>query len=322
MSIQRIAILGGTGFVGQSLCNQLAQAGYHLKVLTRRREAHRAQLIILPNLDLVETDLYDLEQLEKQLVGCDAVINLVGILNERGRDGQGFEKAHVRLVENLISACAKNGIDRILQMSALNADEQHGKSYYLRSKGKAENLLHNNTVGIQVTSFRPAVIFGQNDQFFNRFARLLKMTPLFFPLACYNTKFAPVYVFDVIEMITRSIENPQTYNKKYSLCGPNTYSLRALVAYTAKTLGLKRLIIPLNDALSRVQAAVFDFVPGKPFSTDNYLSAKTDSVCAVDCFTEFNIKSSHIEAIVPTYLSSSASRSDVYALSRRKAWRN
>src|SRR5690606_4508306 len=128
----------------------------------------------------------------------------------------------------------------------------------------------------KVTSFRPSVIFGPGDSFFNRFARLLKRVPLVFPLACPNARFAPVYVGDVAEAFARALKDPQLYGRRLALCGPREYTLQQLVAYTAECLGLRRLILPLPDFLSRIQAAIFDFVPGKPFSTDNYRSTLVD----------------------------------------------
>lgn len=309
MLIKRIAILGGSGFVGRVLCNRLSREGYELKVLTRNREYNRDKLIVLPGLDLVETNIHDPEQLKRQLSDCDTVINLVGILNEKGNSGKGFRRAHVELAEKLIAACQENGIHRILQMSALNADATNGKSHYLRSKGEAEDLLHANNAGINVTSFRPSVIFGSEDSFFNRFANLLRVTPLFFPLACHGTKFAPVYVLDVAEMMAHSINDPDSYGQRFQLCGPKTYTLEALVNYTAKAITVKRTIIPLNDILSRIQAAIFDFVPGKPFSTDNYLSAKTDSICACNDLERYDIQATSIESVVPQYLTNTSYRS-------------
>lgn len=309
MLIKRIAVLGGTGFVGLSLCNRLSRAGYELKVLTRSREYNRDNLLVLPGLELVQTNVHDPERLKHHLADCDAVINLIGILNEKGNSGKGFKQAHVELVEKLIDACSENGIKRFLQMSALNADATNGKSHYLRTKGEAEDLLHSNNAGINITSFRPSVIFGNHDSFFNRFASLLKMTPLFFPLACHATKFAPVYVLDIAEIMARSLNDPDSYNQKLQLCGPQTYSLKDLVNYTAQTLGLQRTIISLNDILSRIQATVFDFVPGKPFSTDNYLSAKTDSVCECNDLARYNIQPTAIESIVPQYLNNTSYRS-------------
>ncbi|MEQ8288185.1 MAG: complex I NDUFA9 subunit family protein [Gammaproteobacteria bacterium] len=309
MLIKHIAVLGGTGFVGRSLCNRLSELGYEVKVLTRNREYNRDELILLPGLQLIEADIYDQGQLNDELAGCDAVINLVGILNERGNSGKGFHKAHVEIAEKMLNACASNGIKRILQMSALNADADKGASHYLRSKGMAEDLLHNNSNGIKVTSFRPSVIFGRSDSFFNRFAKLLRLTPLVFPLACHSSKFAPVYVLDVVEMMALSLTRPESYGQRYQLCGPKTYSLEQLVQYTADVLELKRKIIPLNNFLSRVQAAVFDYVPGKPFSTDNYLSSKADSVCSNDDLARFGIEARSIESIVPGYLRKQGYRS-------------
>ena len=188
-------------------------------------------------------------------------------------------------------------------MSALNADAKNGKSFYLKTKGEAEELLRSNSSGIEITIFRPSVIFGKKDSFFNRFAKLLKISPLFFPLACYKTKFSPIYVLDLVEMMTNSIKDPDSYNKSYQLCGPKTYTLKELVSYTSKTLGFNCLIIPLNNVLSRIQAKIFDFLPGKPFSTDNYLSAQTDSICECNDLFRYNIKATAIEDVVPQYLS-------------------
>ena len=320
MLIKRIAVLGGAGFVGRSLCNRLSKEGYALRVLTRNREYNRENLILLPRLDLVQTDAHNPERLRQNLAGCEAVINLIGILNEKGNDGAGFLRAHVKLAENLIQACRANGVRRVLQMSALNADAINGASHYLKSKGRAEDLLHAGGAGLRVTSFRPSVIFGPNDSFFNRFARLLRLAPVFFPLACHNARFAPVYVLDVVEMMTRSLKDPDSYDRKYQLCGPKRYTLRELVEYTAKVIGVRRRIIPLNDRLSRLQAAVFDFVPGKPFSTDNYLSAQTDSVCEANDLARYAIEPAALESVVPGYLKRRSYRS-AYARFRRRSRR-
>ena len=302
MLIKKIAILGGTGFVGQSLCNRLSKDGYKLKVPTRNREYNRDNLILLPNLELIETDIHNSDDLKELLIDCDAVINLVGILNEKRNNGKVFRKVHVELVKNLISICKVHGIRRILQISALGTDAKNGKSFYLKTKGEAEKLLRSNSVGIKTTILKPSVIFGKKDSFFNRFAKLLKICPFFFPLACYKTKFSPIYVLDVVEMIANSINDPNSYNKSYQLCGPKTYSLKNLISFTSETLDLKCVIIPLNNTLSYIQARVFDFLPNKPFSTDNYLSAQSDSVCECNDLFRYNIKPTAIEDIVPQYL--------------------
>lgn len=309
MIIRKICILGGSGFVGQTVANRLTREGYRIKVLTRRREKHKQNLILLPTLDLVQADINNQDHLVENFSDCDAVINLVGILNEHSRKGKGFHKVHVELTQKIIDACVHTGIKRIIHISALNADANNAPSNYLKTKGQAEDLLlAASRQGIKTTIFRPSVIFGHNDSFFNRFAKLLKLTPVFFPLACPHAKFSPVFVEDVAEVLTRSIKNPDCFGKKYDLCGPHVYSLQSLVEYTIKQLGINRRVIALNDLFSRLQAAVFDFVPGKPFSTDNYLSCKVASICTINGFEFFNIIPTAIEAVVPQYLSNKFQR--------------
>lgn len=318
MLIKKICILGGSGFVGRTLANHLTRKGYQLRIPTRDRESHRQDLILLPTTELVEANIHDPAQLRELLSGCDAVINLVGILNERGRDGSGFRKVHVDLTQSVIDACHAIGVRRYLHMSALNADADRGPSHYLKTKGEAEHLaLTAESYDLHVTSFRPSVIFGPDDGFFNRFAKLLKITPLMFPLACPKAGFAPVYVEDVAEAFTLALNGPDAYGQNYDLCGPHEYTLQQLVEYTAQCVDLKRKVMPLSDFLSRLQAMVFDFVPGKPFSTDNYLSTKVDNVC-VDGgdLKRFGIKPTAVEAVVPRYLSNRSARSLYYEYRR------
>ena len=302
MLIRRICILGGTGFVGRTLANRLAREGVRLRILTRDREANRHALILLPGVDLVQANVHDPAALARQFSDSDAVINLVGILNERGRDGSGFRHAHVELARKVVDSCRKAGVRRLLHMSALNADARHGPSHYLRTKGEAEDIVHD-ARDLRVTSFQPSVIFGREDSFFNRFARLLSLTPVAFPLACAATRFAPVYVGDVAEVFWRTLADPDAYGRRYQLCGPRAYSLGELVEYTAQCIGARRKVIPLPDVLARIQAAVFDFVPGKPFSTDNYLSARVHSLCTRNDLETLGMAPLGLEAIVPAYLS-------------------
>ena len=318
MIVKKICILGGTGFVGRSLANRLAYAGHELRILTRNREANKKDLILLPKLDLIETDIHNSENLKTHLQGCDAVINLVGILNERGTNGAGFRHVHVDLTNKILTACQELGIKRLLQMSALNAATD-GPSHYLRSKGEAENLVHA-CKNIQVTSYRPSVIFGPGDSFFNRFATLLKITPVFFPLACSKSRFTPLFIGDLTEAITQTLQNPEYYSKQLELCGPNTYSLLELVQYTAKCTGVKRIIFPLPDLISRIQASFFDLTGflfnlvnmQKPFSTDNYMSLKMNSTTDRNDLIQIGITPTAVESIVPQYLDLSSYKSRYY----------
>lgn len=307
MTQHTICIVGGSGFVGRHLAARLVRDNHTVRVLTRKRERHR-DLLVLPTLELFECNVQDERALQQAFTGCDVVINLVGILNEKGHNGQGFHRAHVGLAEKVVSACQATGIRRLLHMSALGADAEQGSSYYQKTKGEAEALVHA-AKELDVTSFRPSIIFGPDDAFFNRFAGLLKSVPIFFPLACPDARFAPVYVGDVVECFVRAIDNPSTFDKGYELCGPNEYTLYQLVRYTATQLGLCRWIIGLPDWAARIQARVFELMPGKPFSRDNYRSMQRDNVCEGEFPTEFGIIPSSIESVVPAYLRDSNQRS-------------
>ncbi len=284
-----------------------------MRVLTRRRERHR-DLLVLPTLQLVEADVHDPRVLAEQLRGQDAVINLVGILNEPGDNGSVFHKVHVELARQVVEACRGAGVKRLLHMSALNADAERGPSHYLRSKGAAEELVHAaaDEFDFHVTSFRPAVMFGAGDSLFSRFAGLLRMAPYFFPLACAGTRFAPVYVGDVAEAFARALADPRTYGQRYDLCGPEAYTLGELVAYTAEVLHLRRRIIALGERASHLQARLLERVPGKPFSLDNYRSLQVDSVCEGAFPAVFGIRPATVAAVVPQYLGQGNYRARFY----------
>jgi len=319
MRMQRVCILGGSGFIGRHLANRLREHGINSRVITRRRERSRHMLVI-PGMELVEADIYDQAALTAQLKGVDAVINLVGILNEKGSDGSGFRRAHVDLTRIAIAACREAGVGRLLQMSALGADADNGPSHYQQTKGEAENLaMEAHGKELAVTVFRPSVVFGPGDSFFNRFAGLLKFS-LVFPLPTPEARFAPVFVNDVTEAFARSLTDRNTFGKRYELCGPRVYTMRELVRYTAETAGLKRMIIGCNDKLSRLQARALQLVPGKPYSMDNYLSSTVDNVCTQNGLPELGIQPTSVEAVVPRYLSGRSARMQ-YDLFRRSAGR-
>ncbi|HEY0721809.1 MAG TPA: complex I NDUFA9 subunit family protein [Gammaproteobacteria bacterium] len=299
MTTHTIAVLGGSGFVGSHLCARLARDGHNLRVLTRNYERHR-DLLVLPNLDIIALDPHEPAALTRSLAGCDVVINLVGILNERGHDGSGFRRAHVEFPRKVIEACRANGIARLLHMSALGADTFNGPSHYQRTKGEGEQLVLDS--GLHVTTFRPSVIFGPGDSFLRRFAKLLRRTPLLFPLAVPEARFATVYVLDVVEAYARAIDNSATHGQSYELCGPHEYTLLELVRYVAHTIHSPHLIIPLPDWASRLQAELFEYIPGKPFSRDNYLSAQVPNVCACPFPELFGFKPRALEEIAPAYL--------------------
>jgi uncharacterized protein YbjT (DUF2867 family) len=294
-----IVVLGGTGFLGTRLVVRLIKDGHRVTVLSRDREQHK-HLLVLPGLYLENCDVYQVAQLSERLRGQDVVINLVGILNERGFSGAGFRRAHTELTQNVLQAARSAGVTRLLQVSALRA-ATNAPSYYLRTKGEAEKLIRQSS-GLDWTIFQPSVMFGPGDSFLNRFAQLLAAIPLVFPVARPNARLQPVLVDDVVEALLRSLHGGTTSHQTYELGGPEVYTLREIVAMTAKLTRRRRWIIGLPDFLGRLQALFMDFVPGRPFSSDNYRSLKVDSVCSEDGLARLGVKAHSMTGSARLYL--------------------
>ncbi len=316
MSIKKVCILGGSGFIGHHISTRLAASGISCRIPTRHPQRHRDQQV-LPGLEIVSGGIGTTDELMQMFQGCDAVINLVGILNESRRLGQSFRDIHVELVDRIVDAGREAGVRRFLHMSALNASASKGTSEYLRSKGEGDNQAHTRGhSSMKVTSFRPSVVFGPGDGFFNRFANLLRIAPGVFPLACPNARFQPVYVGDVADAFVQALHDRSTWERHYELCGPRVYTLRELVQYTARILGSRVQVIGLGDRLSRLQAKMLEYAPGKPFSYDNYLSMRMDSVCTSQGLERLGIAPHTVESMVPLYLGGEGQR-DRYMQLRR-----
>ncbi|MBU2759767.1 complex I NDUFA9 subunit family protein [Acidithiobacillus sulfurivorans] len=330
MATHKICILGGTGFVGRHLAERLSQDGHQIRILTRNRERNRENLLVLPQVEVVECNVHEPIALEQQLKGRDVVINLVGILNEN-RPGRSdypperhgdFEKNHIELPRLVANLCGHLGIPRLLHMSALGANPI-APSAYLRSKGIGEEIIRQSGEnsakngyfnylngpkllwgrGLKVTSFRPSIIFGEGDSFFNRFAQLLRNIPFFLPMAGTEAKMQPVWIEDVVSAFVQSIDDEKTYGKAYDLCGPKVYTLGELIAYTQSLIGTHRKVIALCPLLGNLQAGLMEKLPGKVLTRDNLKSLSVDNISSKKDLQEvFNIQPTAIESIVPTYL--------------------
>ncbi len=302
MRTQSIVVLGGTGFLGTRLVARLVKSGRRVTVLSRDREQHK-HLLVLPGLTLENCDVSEPARLSEYLRGKDVVINLIGILNERGFGGAGFRRAHTEVTRSVLQAARSAGVARLLQVTALRAAVD-APSYYLRSKGEAEQLIRESSSSLDWTIFQPSVMFGPGDSFLNRFAGLLGAVPMIFPLAKPNARFKPVSVDDVVEAVLLCLHGGASSRQTYQLCGPQVYSLREIVALVAKLTGRRRMIIGLPNAVARIQAFVMDFVPGRPFSSDNYRSLSVDSICTDDGFAKLGIKPQSMVASALQYLGS------------------
>lgn len=345
MKIERICILGGSGFVGTRLVSQLAARGLQVRVLSHRREMSK-ELILLPTVEVIEADVHDQQELIRHFRGMDAVINLVGILHESNvsridlpsaRRGD-FQRVHIELPRKIIHACGEAGVHRLLHMSALGA-HPNSRSAYQRSKGIGEALVreasrqhveHENWYlngpkmihgyGLNITLFRPSVIFGRGDSFLTMFARMLKVFPVL-PLADAGARFAPVHVDDVARAFVDSLDNTATYGQTYDLCGPKAYTLQELVRYVGEVIGKRRSIIPLGELLSYLQAWALEFKPGKKLMTrDNHYAMGVDNVCSGGWPSVFDFQPVALEAVAPEYLRADTPRAryDGYRESARR----
>ncbi len=299
MIVNKVLLIGGSGFIGTSVAEQLSAKGIFVTVPTRR--LNRANhLLLLPTVDVVEVDVFQASELEALVGHHDAVINLNGIL--RGD----FERVHVAFPKIVAEACVKAGVSRLIHMSALNADI-NGPSEYLRSRGRGEAVVW--TVAkanqsLNVTMFRPSVVFGERDKFLNLFARLIKLFPLM-PLGTPNAQFQPVWVEDVARAIVTSINLPETKNQTYGLVGPKVYTLRELLEFVAAVIARRRLIVGLGPALSMLQASVFGMLPGKVITPDNVRSMSLPST-SDQPFPALFGRAAALESVVPVYLGSDA----------------
>jgi len=305
MAYQNVLVLGGTGFTGTHLIAKLVDANCRVTVPTRR-EGHARHLLLLPDVEqVVEANVHDDAVLDRLMYGQDAVINLIGILHgKRGaagtRYGPDFARAHVELPRRVVEACARNGVRRLLHMSALGADK-NAPSMYLRSKadGEAAALSHSN---VATTVFRPSVVFGDQDRFLNLFASLQRKLPVML-LACPEAKFQPVYVEDVARAFVAALHDRRSVGKIYELAGPKVYTLRDLVRLAGMYSGHRRPVIGMPDAVARMQAFVLEHLPGMPLmSRDNLDSMKVDNVRQSALADELGVQWTALEAVAPQYL--------------------
>jgi len=297
-----IVVLGGGGFVGRHVVSRLVSDVYRVIVPTRRREEVK-HLIVLPTVDVVEEDIHDTKVLMRLFDGCEAVVNLVGIINESGRST--FDRVHVELTRKVIAACQNARVPRLLHMSALGASAD-APSRYLKSKAEAEALVA--ASGLKWTIFRPSVIFGHEDSFLNMFARLSRVAPVV-ALAASNARFQPVYVGDVADCFERAINDEITFGGRYDLCGPKVYTLQQIVTYVGEVSGAVRPIVKLGAGLSSVMAGVLEHLPGKILTRDNLASMRKDNVCDCPFPAVFGLAPTALESVAPSYLSPAAQRS-------------
>jgi uncharacterized protein YbjT (DUF2867 family) len=298
----KLLILGGTGFVGRSVCDLLVErsGGGSAEVVVPSRRPERAKhLQLMPTLRLERASVHDEAQLIALLHGCDAVVNLVAILH--GSDAA-FERAHVKLPQTLARACQAAGVRRVVHVSALGAGPD-APSRYLRSKAAGEAALA--AAGLDLTVLRPSVIFGEHDHFLNLFATLQSVFPVM-PLAGASARFQPVWVQDVAAACVRCLDDEATIGKTCELAGPQVFTLKELVEAAGRWAGHERPVIALPDALGRIQALAMELLPGEPLmSRDNLASMRVANIAGgqLPGLADLGITAATLASVAPDYLS-------------------
>ena len=300
--LKKILIIGGAGFVGQTIAHELSKAGNRILIPTRQKKG-LDNLRTNPSVQLLESKNYSQEALVswmRQLGPDGVVINLAGILHDRhgAPYGPNFKATHVDLTKTIIEAMKSVGLKRYLHMSALGASVD-GPSMYSRSKGEAENFVKNSS--LNWTIFRPSVIFGEKDQFINLFGKLQKFAPVM-PLAGAKVLFQPVSVQDVAKAFAKAVNMSKTISQVYDLGGPKTYTLAQIVRFAGQRVGHLRPIMPLPNWAGYLQALMLEFGPGATMmSRDNLASMKQDNILRTDqpnCLNSvFNITPTSLESL-------------------------
>jgi NADH dehydrogenase len=297
-----ITIFGGSGFVGRHLVSRLAAKGYQIRLAVRDPES-AVQLMTQGNVGQIvgmQTNVRNQASVERAVERADIVINLVGILYEQG--AQSFGAIHVDAAERIAAAAKAAGAMQLVHMSALGADKEHA-SDYARSKAVGEEFAVKEFPG--ATVLRPSVIFGRDDDFFNRFAQILSLAPVF-PLADGgNVKMQPVWIEDLTEAIVRIIEHPGHQGKTWELTGPEAHSFRDLMEMVLRYTNRKCLLLPVPAGVMSFMATFAALAPGRPQLTrDQVKLLKVDNIAtgSVPNLPDLGIDPASIEAIVPEYL--------------------
>ena len=301
-----ITVFGGSGFVGRHIVRALAKAGYRVRVAARR--PHLAQDLrvmgVVGQVQLVQANVRVASSVERALEGASGVVNLVGVLNESGR--QTFTRLHALGAKTVAEAAASAGIDRVVHVSAIGADAD-SPSRYARTKAEGESAVA--TARPTATILRPSIVFGAGDSFFNRFASMARFVPALPLFGGGKTRFQPVFAGDVARAVLAALESDDARGRTYELGGPGVYSFAELMRFILEEIDRPRVLLPLPWAVGNVIAMGAEIAAILPFvepviTRDQLVQLKRDNVVSegVGTLADLGIAGETIDAIVPAYL--------------------
>lgn len=301
MKSRRTAVLGGSGFVGRYVVERLAARGDVVPVGCRHAESAKFLMTFgqVGQIAAFNIAIDDAEVLPAFLAGNEALVNCVGILAERG--SQTFERVHHQGPARLARLAREAGIERLVHISAIGADPR-STSAYARTKAAGEAAVRD--AFPTATILRPSLVFGPEDQFFNRFAAIAMVSPVLPLIGGGRTRFQPVYVGDVADAVVKCLDDPATAGRTYELGGPRVYNFRELIELLLDEIHRKRLMVDVPFGLAEFQARLLSILPSPPLTLDQVELLKRDNVVSSGALTlaTLGIAPTAVEGILPTYL--------------------
>ncbi|HEY2446356.1 MAG TPA: complex I NDUFA9 subunit family protein [Rhizomicrobium sp.] len=296
-----VTVFGGSGFVGRYAVRGLARAGWRIRVGVRRPNLANFLLPMghVGQIQIVKADVADTDSVARAMKGAAAAINLVGILYESGR--QRFQRVHAESAGIVANAARREGVAALAHMSALGASSQ-SESLYARSKSDGEARVRDAYPDAAI--LRPSIVFGPEDDFFNRFAALARLLPALPLIGGGRTRFQPVYVGNVASALAACVAASSTRGKIYELGGPRIYTFRELMQLVLAETRRRRMLVALPWSVAMLQARILELMPKPMLTRDQVLLLKQDNVVTPGALglSDFGIDAETVEAVIPTYL--------------------
>ncbi|OKL44350.1 complex I NDUFA9 subunit family protein [Pseudovibrio exalbescens] len=300
-----VTVFGGSGFLGRHIIRALALRGYRVRAAVRRPEnaEHLQPLGVVGQIMPVQANIRNRDSVANAMRGADAVINLVGILHQSGK--QTFDAVQAEGAENVAAVCAELGVSRVVHLSAIGADEK-SSSMYARTKAAGENAFKKHCP--EAIIFRPSIVFGPEDDFFNRFGAMARIAPALPLVGGGKTKFQPVFVGDVAEAVARAVDGEAVPGTTYELGGPEVRTFKECLQILLKVIRRRRPLVNLPFKMARFQARFMQLLPNPPLTVDQVELLKADNVVSQQAQDEgrtlqgLGIAAHTIEAILPSYV--------------------